>query len=317
MTAAERIAKVLSGAYRSGRWWRSRCPVHGSRGGTLALRDGDRGLVVHCHAGCDRREILAELRRRGLLGGRAAPGPEARRDQSDARRAVGDRRDVDEADRRRRIAEALDIWNESYPDTLTGLVGRYLWSRGIYHPVPPTIRMHGAFGPYGRHLQSGERRPQMVALVEHVDHGPVGVSRTFLAIDGSGKASLDPPRLFCGPVKGAAVRLAPACETLMVGEGIETCLALMQVQALPGWAALSTSGLKALVLPTVVRTVIILADNDANGAGERAARAAAERWLAEGRRVRLAMPTEAGSDFNDVLVGRSYGRIERIADVAA
>jgi hypothetical protein len=45
MTAAE-IATVLGLAHRSGRWWRCRCPVHGSRGATLALRDGDRALVA-------------------------------------------------------------------------------------------------------------------------------------------------------------------------------------------------------------------------------------------------------------------------------
>jgi len=74
---------------------------------------------------------------------------------------------------------------------------------------------------------------------------------------------------------------------------------------MPAWAALSTSGLVALALPPIVRRVVILADHDANGAGERAARAAAARWLAEGRLVRLALPPEPGSDFNDVLVGRA------------
>jgi hypothetical protein len=40
MTAAE-IAATLGGACRSGAWWRCRCPVHGSRGATLALRDAN------------------------------------------------------------------------------------------------------------------------------------------------------------------------------------------------------------------------------------------------------------------------------------
>jgi putative DNA primase/helicase len=66
-----------------------------------------------------------------------------------------------------------------------------------------------------------------------------------------------------------------------------------------------------------VRTVIILADNDANAAGERAARAAAERWLDEGRRVRIAMPPETDSDFNDVLLGRAYACVETVGSVAA
>jgi len=78
MTGAEKIAAVLGGAHRSGDWWRCRCPVHGSRGATLALRDGDRGLIVKCFADCDPRDILAELRRRRLITGRgddAGPAP--------------------------------------------------------------------------------------------------------------------------------------------------------------------------------------------------------------------------------------------------
>jgi phage/plasmid primase-like uncharacterized protein len=145
----------------------------------------------------------------------------------------------------------------------------------------------------------------------------VAVSRTFLTVDGSGKAFLDPPRLFAGPVSGAAVRLAPAAKILMVGEGVETCLAAMQATAMPAWAALSTSGLVALILPAIVRTVIILADNDATGAGERAARIAAARWLAEGRRVRIAMPPVSGADFADVLLGGVHARVMEACDVAA
>ena len=88
----------------------------------------------------------------------------------------------------------------------------------------------------------------------------------------------------------------------MVAEGIETALSAMTATAMPAWAALSASGMKALILPSIVRTVIILADHDLSGAGEHAARTAAARWLAEGRRVRIAMPPVPGTDFNDVLI---------------
>jgi putative DNA primase/helicase len=152
----------------------------------------------------------------------------------------------------------------------------------------------------------------MVALVEHVERGVVGVHRTYLTAANSRR-----DRASLGPIGGGAVRLAAAAETLMIGEGIETCLAAMQATALPAWAALSTSGLAALVLPTIIRTVIVLADHDVTGAGERAARTAAARWLAEGRRVRLTMPPEPGTDFNDVLLGRSYAGIDEVRDVAA
>jgi DNA primase len=66
----------------------------------------------------------------------------------------------------------------------------------------------------------------------------------------------------------------------------------------PTWAALSTSGLRALDLPSDVRDVIVLADGD--DAGEAAARDCAWRWKREGRRVRIARPPQ-GMDFNDLL----------------
>ena len=37
MSTAATIAAALGGFYRSGAWWRCRCPVHHSRGATLAL----------------------------------------------------------------------------------------------------------------------------------------------------------------------------------------------------------------------------------------------------------------------------------------
>jgi hypothetical protein len=67
MTALE-IARSLGGACRSGRWWRCRCPVHSSRGPTLALRDGEHGVIAYCHAGCSQGDVLIELQRHGLLG---------------------------------------------------------------------------------------------------------------------------------------------------------------------------------------------------------------------------------------------------------
>ena len=171
-------------------------------------------------------------------------------------------------------------------------------------------------GPYGRH-PSGQRRPQMIALVEHVEHGPIGVSCTFLAIDGSQKATLDPVRLFRGPVGGGAVRLGTICpgDWLVIAEGIETTLSVMRATGLPGWAALSASGIARLILPPEARRVLIAADNDANRVGAVAAHDAARRWRSEGRRVRIAMPSDVGTDFSDLLLGRA--RVGEVCVVAA
>ena len=141
----------------------------------------------------------------------------------------------------------------------------------------------------------------MMALVQRGrDEAPQAIHRTFLARDGSGKAQLDPQKMMLGPCRGGAVRLASPGKSLMVGEGMETCLAAMQATGRPAWAALSTSGLLKLDLPQSVRNVIILADGD--DPGRAAARNAALRWRREGRGARIAFPPD-GFDFNDMLQG--------------
>ena len=80
-------------------------------------------------------------------------------------------------------------------------------------------------------------------------------------------------------------------------EGIETGLSYMEATGTPTWAALSASGIRALILPEHVRTVVIACDPDP--VGIMAARAAARRWLAEGRRVSICRPP-LGLDFNDL-----------------
>ncbi len=102
-----------------------------------------------------------------------------------------------------------------------------------------------------------------------------------------------------GPCRGGVVRLAAPAHVLMVGEGIETCLAAMQATGQAAWAALSTSGLRGLDLPRKVRDLIVLADGD--DPGEAVAQECARRWKREGRRVRIARPPQ-GMDFNDLLL---------------
>jgi hypothetical protein len=143
----------------------------------------------------------------------------------------------------------------------------------------------------------------MVALVTRgSDDKPLAIHRTYLAYNGLGKATVCPSKMMLGPCRGGAVRLARPAEPLMVGEGIETCLAAMLATGNPAWAALSTSGLRALDLPNDLRDIIVLADGD--DPGDAAARDCAWRWKREGRRVRIARPPQ-GMDFNDLLVNRA------------
>jgi putative DNA primase/helicase len=286
MTAAE-IAAALGGARRAGQWWRCVCPVHGSRTGrslTLALRDNARCLALHCHAGCSRDDIIAELRRLGLIVGRV----EHRSLLAAARNDAAD-------DDARRIELARRIWTAA-GDVRGTPVERYLAGRGITVPVPLSLR----WAPSCRH-PSGFFVPAMVAKVVNVDGELIGLHRTFLRPNGSGKADIEPQKAMLGRVAGGSVRLGPAAETLLVGEGIENCLSVMQATGLPCWSSLSASGLAALVLPSIVHEIGIVSDHDGNCAGQRAAGVAARRWRGEWRRVSVWISPHVGTDANDLL----------------
>jgi hypothetical protein len=290
---AETIAKSLGGR-RAGGGWIARCPAHEDRKPSLSITEAKGGKVlVRCFAGCEQARVIAALRSRGLWIGNSP-----RRFNRPAPRVAAAAQRRDEAQRSK---AALAIWRSATPPDGT-LVGTYLISRGLCLPPPPRLRFHA----WLKH-PAGGIWPGMVALVTRgVDDTPLAIHRTFIARDGQGKALVDPQKMMLGPCRGGAVRLAAPCDVLMIGEGIETCLAAMQATGYPAWAALSTSGLRSLGLPEDVRDVIVLADGD--DPGEAAARDCAWRWKREGRRARIARPPQ-GMDFNDLLV-RHARRIE-------
>jgi putative DNA primase/helicase len=148
----------------------------------------------------------------------------------------------------------------------------------------------------------GGTLPALVALVHDGTGNICAAHRTFLDLSGA-KAAADPPKASLGPIAGGAIRLHPPAPELLVGEGLETAASAGLLLGLPAWAAIACGNLGAsLVLPPMVRAVVIAADNDAPG--QRAAALAAQRWMAEGRAVRIATPDGPGQDFNDVLQAR-------------
>jgi putative DNA primase/helicase len=274
----------------------ARCPVHEDRSPSLSISAGKDGKVlVHCHAGCDQRDLIVALQERGLwqttgrlLGIASKP-----------RRRIVEQPDSEAL---RRSAAALAIWQASHAAGGTP-VATYLRSRGLYVPASPALRFHA-----GLKHPSGGVWPAMVALVTRgVTGSPIAVHRTFLARDGGGKAPANPAKMMLGPCRGGVVRLCEPSAVLMVGEGIETCVAAMQATGKPVWAALSTSGLRSLDLPRDVGDVIVLADGDEPG--EAAAQQCAQRWKREGRRVWIARPPQ-GMDFNDLLKARNPSLME-------
>lgn len=127
------------------------------------------------------------------------------------------------------------------------------------------------------------------------------VHRTYLRADSTSKADVEPPKAMLGTVHCGAVRLTGGAGRLVVAEGIETALSLA-CGLLRGpatiWAALSTSGIRALRLPDLPEKLTIAADGDM--AGSDAAHALAERAHGLGWAVSL-LPAPLGRDWNDIL----------------
>jgi hypothetical protein len=194
---------------------------------------------------------------------------------------------------------------------------RYLLGRGLAVPDGADLLFH----PDLAHFEMRAGYPAMIGLVRNRTGDVVAVHRTYLHEDGDTvrKADIPKPRMVLGKSGGSAVRLAPVGQHGVLGlcEGIETGLAVMLAcPGLPVWAALSTSGLEQAQLPPEARRIVILADNDASGAGVRAAEAAAAKLRLEGRDVFIALPPREGDDFNDMLLRDGAAAIATLVDQA-
>ena len=175
----------------------------------------------------------------------------------------------------------------------------YLRTRGVTQAVPSaTLRFH----PKCWHRDEGQTRsiprPALIAAVTDGAGALQGVHRTWLAPDGQGKARVETQRRAMGHLLGNAVRLTPHDDILVVGEGIETMLSLVEAMpGLPVWAALSSGHLGAVLLPEGLQRLYIAIDRDP--AGQRAAERLSARATEAGIAVRVLEPRLG--DFNDDL----------------
>ena len=154
------------------------------------------------------------------------------------------------------------------------------------------------FNEFGHPLHGRKLGCIVAVMSDAVTAEPTGaISRTYLAPDGTkvGKAkSLGSP--------AGIVRLSPDDEVtggLFLAEGIETALSAMSIGLRPCWSTGSTAQMAKFPLLGGIEALNVIADHDQNGAGEKAAREVAERWVAAGREANLFLPKS--EDLNDVL----------------
>jgi hypothetical protein len=293
--SARKILAALGGRWHGG-YGMAMCPCHAD-GTTPALKVTDAptrsgGVDVHCFAGCDWRDVKAALRDLGLLNDQAWASELRSLPRNDPEKARAEAQNSQQ-----RTAWARAIWRQARVAEGT-LTAWYLQARGI-QTIPASIRYH----PNLRHGTAGLSLPAMVACVQMVDGQFTAVHRTYLSPASRSKAAVSTPKRSLGPCAGGAVRLAPIGPELILGEGLETTLSAIQATGKPGWACMSSTGLRSVLLPQEVRDIVILEDGDEPG--RQAAAALAERLTREGRMVRVARTPPGVKDFNDLLLAPS------------
>jgi hypothetical protein len=260
------------------------------------------GFKVNSFAGDDWAECKdyvrsrLELPARALSSGRrdapARPRPNA--DDEDERRAAW-------------IWERIGgIWHEARNPRGT-IVEQYLTQpereggRGLAFPndvAGSALRFHPAC-PWKDESGKLIRVPAMIAAMRciHTDRLRA-IHRTRLTPDGR---KVD--RRMLGNATEVAIKLDPdeaVTIGLAVGEGIETCLATRHLGYRPVWGLGSASHITGFPVVNGIEAITLLAENDDNGANDRAIEASATRWLQAGREVLFACP-DHGKDMNDVL----------------
>ena len=219
-----------------GRWHRDyamcHCPAHEDRTPSLSIRQGDKGVLVHCFAGCAPAQILRAL----PLAFPTEVSPRTGRPFDTA-------------------SAAVRLWQESIPVRGT-LAEIYLRRRAL--PVGlPDLRYHPA-------CPRRSCRPEP-ALIAAVRQGGVvtGIQRTFLRTDGrwhTGKLSL-------GRITGGAWQGARPGTQLAIAEGVEDAAAFQKWMGVASWASCGSANAANIVLPADVS--ILWVPYDLGAAGRR------------------------------------------------
>jgi hypothetical protein len=266
MSSAHAIAEALKGnkalkRKKIGASYLVPCPAHKDDRPSLSIGDGDKGLLVYCHAGCTARDVFAALRARGLLD---QNWKEAKPTYS-VRTICENHRD-DAA----RTAKAAWLWSQRR--SLTGSpVEKYLRRRGYTGEIPATIRH---LPPRGEHSAAmicafgiaPEIEPGLIAPPKIVP----GIHLTKLTDDGDKIANGDGnAKIMVGTCKGWPIIISPSNDLLgmAITEGVEDALNAFQATGLGVWAAGSAGFMPALaaLIPDYIECVTIFAHSDPAG----------------------------------------------------
>jgi putative DNA primase/helicase len=297
--AGRRAQRLADGSYLVSCPLSSHGKGRGDRNPSLQISAGESQLLVHCHAGCDPRDVLDELRRRGLLD----DDDQHRRFDRAWVNARADIRRPRENDDLARIKRAREIWNDAR-DPRGTLAEAYLRLRHLALDdtlAGHVLRFHPRCPWRNENTGQTEYPPALIAAFRSLDDDKItGIHRIALKPDGYKLG-----RRMLGVVHRTAIKLDDnVADELAIGEGIETCVAARMLGIAPVWALGSVGGIAHFPVLPGIRMLRIIGENDQASAD--AIELCGPRWQAAGRRVRVIKPTLDHKDLNDALGAHAY-----------
>jgi len=188
---------------------------------------------------------------------------------------------------------------ESAPIRRGDVAHRYLTNRGL-KDIPGCLRHTRKCW----NVETKQNEHALLAVFTGADNKAVTMQRIYLTPEGN-KLPVAAPKMHMpciGQMVGGAVRLYDCDSILGVAEGIETAIAAHDDLGIPVWATLSTSLMESFIPPPAVKEAIIIADNDQNFAGQKAAYKLANRLSVINKlSVQVFTPVTVGHDWLDVV----------------
>jgi putative DNA primase/helicase len=262
-------------------------PGHNCRDRSVSLLLSRGRVVVHSFGGAHWREVLDDLRSRGLVdawgapagGGAGAPSPDPTQPE--------------------RSAAARALWSEAVPVQPGSAAARHLRRRAAEAAaLSPALRSHPD-APLSIYRPGVARRPALLAAVTNAAGALTAVEVTYLDPNGRRACGVRVARKTAGLIPaGSAVRLHPPGPELLVAEGVFSAWSAGERFGLPAWALLSTTNLRRWTAPTEVRRVLLAGDPGPDG--ERSARRLLARLRRDGVRTDWVLPPPDQGDWNDL-----------------
>ncbi len=229
------VARI--GGKWSGNTAMCRCPSHADRTPSLSIRQGDRGILVTCHAGCDATDVLRALRKivdLPNIGPSAGASRQAR--QSSAHLAIWQAgRSIEGTLAERYVREVRHIWAPL--DDLR------------YHPRCP--KGQGRLVQFEPALLVALRKAGEIVAIQRIYLNPSSANYT--------------DKLVLGRAIGAAWTNGPPGKTIGLCEGFETAAAYTSLTGIQAWASMGAKRFHQVEIPSSVERVILLADRDPEG----------------------------------------------------